>query len=47
MEKVLLPKLKIQIRRKVFIFYDLGGIGKIQLTVKFARKHQNTFNIIF
>jgi hypothetical protein len=31
----------------VFILYGLGGIGKTQLAVEFARKHQRTFSAIF
>jgi hypothetical protein len=26
-------------RRKVFVLYGLGGIGKTQLAIKFARDH--------
>jgi hypothetical protein len=31
----------------VFVLYSLGGIGKTQLAVEFARKHQQTFSAIF
>jgi adenylylsulfate kinase-like enzyme len=47
MEKVLLPRSRMQMRRKVFVLYGLGGIGKTQLAVEFARKHQSTFSAIF
>lgn len=33
-------------KRKIYILYGLGGIGKTQLAVAFARKHQETFSAI-
>lgn len=33
--------------RKVAILHGLGGIGKTQLAIHFARKHQNEFTAIF
>lgn len=30
--------------RKVFVLYGLGGIGKTQLAIKFAKDHQSEFN---
>lgn len=35
------------IRRKIFVLYGLGGIGKTQLSLAFARKHQYKFSAIF
>ncbi|KAL3495490.1 hypothetical protein BJX62DRAFT_222676 [Aspergillus germanicus] len=34
-------------RRKVAVLHGLGGIGKTQLAIHFARKHQNNFTAIF
>jgi hypothetical protein len=34
-------------RRKVVIVYGLGGIGKTQLAVEFARKHGHRFSAVF
>jgi ATP/maltotriose-dependent transcriptional regulator MalT len=34
-------------RRKVAILHGLGGIGKTQLAIHFARIHQNDFSAIF
>jgi hypothetical protein len=33
--------------RKVAILHGLGGIGKTQLAVRFARDHKNDFTAIF
>jgi ATP/maltotriose-dependent transcriptional regulator MalT len=33
--------------RKVVVLYGLGGIGKTQLAIRFARLHQNDFSAIF
>ncbi|KIX05611.1 uncharacterized protein Z518_03583 [Rhinocladiella mackenziei CBS 650.93] len=33
--------------RKLFVIYGLGGIGKTQLAVEFARKHQRKFSAVF
>jgi len=41
----LLPKASAG--RKVFILYGLGGIGKTQLALKFAKNHQTEFTSIF
>ncbi|KAH8743063.1 putative vegetative incompatibility protein HET-E-1, partial [Diaporthe sp. PMI_573] len=46
MELCLLPNPK-QPRRNVFIVCGLGGMGKTQLAVEFARRHQTTFSSIF
>jgi hypothetical protein len=34
-------------RRKVVVVHGLGGIGKTQLAVEFARKHQHQFSAVF
>ncbi|KAL4747812.1 nucleoside phosphorylase domain-containing protein [Aspergillus terricola var. indicus] len=34
-------------RRKVAVLHGLGGIGKTQLAIHFARKHKNEFTAIF
>jgi len=47
LERCLLPRLLRPRRRKVFILYGLGGIGKTQLAVDFARRHKDTFSSIF
>lgn len=46
MEVCLLPDLKPP-RRKVYVVCGLGGMGKTQLAVDFARRHQTTFSSIF
>lgn len=35
------------IMRKVVILYGLGGIGKTQLAIRFARLHRGDFAAIF
>jgi hypothetical protein len=47
LEEALMPILGPDIRRKVFVLYGLGGIGKTQLAVEFTRKHQRTFSASF
>ena len=39
--KDLLPSIGTK-RRKVFVLYGLGGIGKTQLAIEFARKHRRS-----
>jgi hypothetical protein len=34
-------------RRKVVVLHGLGGIGKTQLAVEFARKHNHRFSAVF
>jgi len=46
LEIVLLPRAHPD-RRKVMILYGMGGIGKTQLAVEFARKHQKVYSSIF
>ncbi|KAI4136790.1 MAG: hypothetical protein LQ341_005446, partial [Variospora aurantia] len=48
MEKIeehLLPT-KAPDRQKIYILHGLGGIGKTQLTIAYARKHQRTYSAI-
>ena len=45
MERNLLPT-SAQTRRKMHILHGLGGIGKTQLAIAYARKHQNTHSAI-
>lgn len=41
----LLPS-NIQNRRKTHVLYGLGGIGKTQLAIAYARKHQESYSAI-
>ena len=43
----LLPASTIGIRRKVFVLHGLGGIGKTQLSVEFARKYHTSYSAVF
>ena len=43
--KILQPSVSSM--RKVVILHGLGGIGKTQLAIQFARLHQNEFSAIF
>ena len=47
LEEVFLPQESCQTRRKIFVVHGLGGIGKTQLCVEFARKHRADFTAIF
>jgi len=47
MEEALLPRSTSHARRKVFVLYGLGGIGKTQLSVEFARMQKESFSAIF
>ncbi|KAF2135210.1 uncharacterized protein K452DRAFT_46458, partial [Aplosporella prunicola CBS 121167] len=44
LEQHLLPEPLKPMRRKVFVLYGLGGIGKTQLSVEFARKHHDRYS---
>ncbi|KAK4991376.1 hypothetical protein LTR66_006561 [Elasticomyces elasticus] len=41
------PKTPGHTRRKVFVTYGLGGIGKTQLAIEFARKHHDRYSAVF
>ena len=45
LEDELLPKQGS--RRKVFVLHGLGGIGKTQLSIEFARQFQHKFSSVF
>jgi hypothetical protein len=46
-EKLLVDTAPTPTSRNVVVVHGLGGIGKTQLVVKFARKHQRWFSGIF
>ncbi|KAH6881069.1 hypothetical protein B0T10DRAFT_551364 [Thelonectria olida] len=50
LERCILPRRshtqQIQLR-KIFVLYGLGGVGKTQLAIHFARRHQATFSSVF
>ena len=39
----MLPSSADPIRRKICILYGLGGIGKTQLAIEFARKYRQNY----
>ncbi|KAK4971228.1 hypothetical protein LTR66_011455 [Elasticomyces elasticus] len=41
------PKPPSPTRRKVFVTHGLGGIGKTQLAIEFARKHYSRYSAVF
>lgn len=43
----LLPSSTNEVRCKVFVLHGLGGIGKTQLSVEFARQHQTSYSAVF
>ncbi|KAJ9149952.1 Patatin family protein [Pleurostoma richardsiae] len=47
LERSLLPHHRSHQKRRIFVLYGLGGIGKTQLAVNFARRHQTTFSSVF
>jgi hypothetical protein len=47
LENVLLPKAGPNQRQKVQVLYGLGGMGKTQLAVEFARRHHRQFTSVF
>lgn len=47
LERVLLPQMQNHQRQKVFVLHGLGGIGKTQLAVEFARRHHGKFSSVF
>lgn len=46
-ERVLLPRHPQNGRQKRYILRGLGGIGKTQLAVEFARQHHRRFSAVF
>jgi hypothetical protein len=46
LERVLLPTQQNS-RQKIFVLHGLGGIGKTQLAVEFARRHHRRFSSVF
>ncbi|KAH7124620.1 acyl transferase/acyl hydrolase/lysophospholipase [Dactylonectria macrodidyma] len=48
LERYLLPsRSHSQQTRKVFVLHGLGGVGKTQLAIDFARRHQAVFSSVF
>lgn len=47
LERVLIPRLRQSQRQKIQVLHGLGGIGKTQLTVEFARRHHRRFSSVF
>jgi len=46
LEQALLPQRQY-CRQKVFVLYGLGGMGKTQLAIEFARRHHRRFSSVF
>ena len=46
LERSLFPQKQSR-RQKIFVLYGLGGIGKTQLAVEFARLHHRRFSSVF
>jgi len=46
-EEKLQSKSTEKSRRRVFVIHGLGGMGKTQIAVKYARTHQNKYSAIF
>jgi hypothetical protein len=44
---VLVPRLGYSQRQKIHVLRGLGGIGKTQLAVEFARQHHRRFSAVF
>ena len=48
LERCLLPRSRsLRTRRRIFVLYRLGGIGKTQLAADFARRHKAAFSSVF
>ena len=46
LEQALLPRRQYR-HQKVFVLYGLGGMGKTQLAVEFARRNHRKFSLVF
>ena len=46
-ERVLLPRHRQSGRQRIHVLRGLGGIGKTQLAVEFARRHKGRFSSVF
>jgi hypothetical protein len=47
LEQVLVPGLRQSQRQKIHVLRGLGGMGKTQLVVEFARRHHRRFSSVF
>lgn len=47
LEQALVPRLRQTQRQKIHVLRGLGGIGKTQLAVEFARRHHRRFSAVF
>jgi hypothetical protein len=47
LERVLIPELEQNKRQKIHVLCGLGGMGKTQLAVEFARRHHPRFSSVF
>ncbi|KAH3913970.1 hypothetical protein HBH56_096710 [Parastagonospora nodorum] len=47
LERVLVPGPRQNQRQKIHVLHGLGGIGKTQLAVEFARRHHRRFSSVF
>ena len=45
--QILLPHSTERMRRKICLLYGIGGVGKTQLAVEFARKYNKSFSAVF
>jgi hypothetical protein len=47
LERVLVPGPRQSQRQKIHVLHGLGGMGKTQLAVEFARRHHRRFSSVF
>ncbi len=47
LEEYFHPKTPSPTRLKVFVIHGLGGMGKTQLAIEFARKHHSRYSAVF